>query len=178
MNRILAARRPGTVGLRSAALVAGVLTVVTFPIVTLAQQVPDATQSYYVPQSGTVGSPSEGATAIRNFFEDAPTRTIVSNVLTVDMAVQNVVPFSFNANITTTTITNIPTTSQLASITWFVTANGSAFTWAWLTSTVVWDGGVAPTFVTTNNHVMAFTTYTLNGGTTWRGVQIAGNYAS
>lgn len=115
---------------------------------------------------------------IKNFTEDAPTLSISSNVLTVDMAVQNVVPFSFNANITTTTINNKPANHKYGSILWLAIADGSARTWAWLTSTVVWDGGVAPSFVTTNGHVMAFLTYTTDGGTTWRGAVVGSNYGS
>jgi hypothetical protein len=46
----------------------GLFAILLLPAAALAQQVPDATRSYYVPQSGSVGSPSEGATAIRSFF--------------------------------------------------------------------------------------------------------------
>lgn len=120
----------------------------------------------------------DGVLEVSGFKENAPTVTISSNVVSVNMATQNVVPFTFNANVNTTTITNTPASGKYGSILWVVKANGSSFTWVWLTSTVVWDAGGAPTFVTTNNNVMVFLTYTVDGGTTWRGIVVAGHYAS
>lgn len=121
----------------------------------------------------------DGMFEYSGFKANAPTVVISSNTLTVNLATQNVVPFSFNANITgAPSLSNVPASGKYCAIFWLVTANGSSFTWSWLTSTVVWDGGGAPTFVTTNNHVMAFITYTTNGGTTWRGAVVGGNYGS
>lgn len=115
---------------------------------------------------------------IKAFYEDAPAVSIASNVLTVDLAVQNVVPFSFNANINTTTLNNKPPSGKFVPLTFFAIANGSPFTWAWLTSTVVWDGAVQPIFVTTNGHVMCFMVTTYDNGATWRGIVPGSNYAS
>jgi hypothetical protein len=115
---------------------------------------------------------------LKGFLETVPTLAIASNVLILDRKAGNVVKVPFGANITTTTLSNIPATGKACNFEIYLVANGSPFTWAWLTSTVVWDGGVAPSFVTTNNHVMRFVVSTIDGGTTWRGVPIAGNYAS
>jgi hypothetical protein len=111
------------------------------------------------------------------FSENAPTVTISSNVITVNLTTQNTVPFMFNANITTTTLSNIPASGKYCSILWLPTYNGSSFTWAWLTSTVKWPGGAAPVFTNTNAKVDAFVTFTIDGGTTWRGIIVGQNYA-
>jgi hypothetical protein len=54
----------------------------------------------------------DGVLEVSGFKENAPTVTISSNMLSVNMNTQNVVPFTFNANITTTTITNIPASGK------------------------------------------------------------------
>src|SRR5580765_1028316 len=121
---------------------------------------------------------------IRTFYEYAANVSLSGTTLAVNLAGgpsspgQNVVPFTLSADVTPTTISNIPVACNFCSILWIVKANGTPHTWAWLTATVVWDGAVAPTLVSTINHIMAFQTWTIDAGTTWRGVNVAGNYAS
>ena len=115
---------------------------------------------------------------IKNHYEDIDTPAISSNVLTIDCGKADVIDVTFNANITTTMLNNVPASGKEFNLEIYLKANGSPFTWAWLTSTVVWDGGSAPTFVTTNNHYMRFLVSTKDGGTTWRGLILASNYAS
>lgn len=115
---------------------------------------------------------------IKNHYEDEAVVAISANVLTVDCAVQNVIKVTFNANITTTTLNNIPASGKGFNLEIYLFANGSPFTWAWLTATVKWDGGFTPVFVTTNNHVMRFLVSTIDGGTTWRGIVIGADYAA
>jgi hypothetical protein len=115
---------------------------------------------------------------IKNHYEDVGTPAIASNVLTIDCGSYVVIDVTFNANITTTTINNIPASGKEYSLEIYLKANGSAFTWAWLTSTVVWDAGVAPSFVTTANHYMRFLVSTKDGGTIWRGLALGSNYGS
>lgn len=115
---------------------------------------------------------------IKNHYEDIATPAISSNVLTVNFATANVIDVAFNANITTTTLQNIPATGKESNLEIYLKADGNARTWAWLTSTVVWDGATAPTFIITNNHYMRFLVSTKDGGTIWRGLQLASNYAS
>lgn len=104
--------------------------------------------------------------------------TIASNAITVNLAAARTFKISFNANITTTTLSNVPTlaSNKLAFFNIKLTANGSAFTWAWLTSTVIWPGGVAPTFTTTNGKRDWFFVWSDDGGTTWFGRIIGQNY--
>lgn len=103
-------------------------------------------------------------------------QTIASNVLTLNYQAGPIVNFTLNANITTTTLTNIPPSGQFASFTFIVTGNGSSFTWAWFTSTVHWPSAVAPTITSTNGKVDVFTVFTIDGGTTWRGIPVGQNY--
>lgn len=139
--------------------------------------------------TGTTGQlmASQGASSdpaftnkITQFYEGTTALTISSNVLTIDLSTANVFTFTFNANITTTTFTNPPADGPYVPVTFIVTANGSSFTWSFLTSTVIWDGGVAPAFVTTNGHVMKFVIWTTaaTSNNKWRGIIIASNYAS
>jgi len=108
-----------------------------------------------------------GGGAFADETHSAP--AITSNVLTLDLSASRFFKVAFGANITTTTINNIPASSKVVSFVVKLTANGSPFTWAWLTGTVKWDGGVAPTFVTTNNKRMVFRLWTDDGGTNWYG---------
>lgn len=112
---------------------------------------------------------------IKNFSEDAPSVAISSNVLTLDMAVENVVRVSLNANITTTTINNKPASGKFGSITLIVTADGSARTWAFLTGTVKWGNAGAPTLTITNGKVDVFMIFTVDNGTTWYGLNVTQN---
>jgi hypothetical protein len=113
---------------------------------------------------------------ISHFYEDKPTLSISGNTLTIDLGVANNASVTFNANITTTTINNIPASGKLATYTFFMTANGTPFTWAWMTSTVKWPAGIAPTFTSTNGKIDVFHVFTGDGGTNWYGVIVGQNY--
>lgn len=102
--------------------------------------------------------------------------SIVSNVLTINYINGNVILVPFNANITTTTLQNVPPSGRFATLTIRITADGSARTWAFLTSTVNWGGTGAPTFTTTNNKADWFTLWTVDGGTTWYGIVNGQNF--
>lgn len=105
--------------------------------------------------------------------------TISSNTLTVDLdsgAGVDVFKFTLNANVTTMTINNIPASGKVGSFVLVMTANGTGYTWAWLTSTVKWPGGVAPTMTTTNNKADIFSFFTYDGGSTWIGSVIGQVY--
>lgn len=111
-----------------------------------------------------------------SYLAAAQSPAITTNTLALNYQSGPIVSFTFNANITTTTITGLPPAGQFASFTFLVTANGSSFTWAFLTSTVHWPAGVAPTFTSTNNKVDVFTIFTTDAGTTWRGIAVGQNY--
>lgn len=108
-----------------------------------------------------------------------PDLTISSNTLVVDLdggAGSEVFRFTLDANITTMTINNIPASGKVGAFVLVMTANGSPFTWAWLTSTVKWPGGVAPTMTQTNNKADIFSFFTYDGGSTWIGSVIGQVY--
>ena len=119
----------------------------------------------------------DGVTELAGYKETATSISISSNVLTVNLALGSYFYFSLNANITTTTISNIPASGKFASFVLEVTADGTLRTWSWFTSTVKWDGGTAPTLESTNNKVSLYVFYTRDGGTTWRGALIGRTYA-
>lgn len=105
--------------------------------------------------------------------------SIASNILTVDLLAglsAEVFTFTMNANITTMTINNIPTTGNVGSFVLIMTANGSGYTWSWLTSTVKWPGSNAPTMTTTNAKADIYSFFTYDGGTTWFGSLIGQVY--
>ncbi len=105
----------------------------------------------------------------------SPAISIASNVLTLDASLGNVKSFTFNANITSTPLSNIPASGKFFQFTFVITANGSSFTWAWLTGTVKWPSATPPIFTTTNAKVDTFAAWTIDGGTTWYGIVIGQN---
>lgn len=113
---------------------------------------------------------------LQGFVETKQAPAIASNVMAVDYKSGNVVAVALNANITTMTLSNIPTTGKFAQLFFLVTADGSARTWAWLTGTVKWQAGVAPTLTTTNGKLDVFSVWTVDGGTTWYGAIVGQNF--
>ncbi len=120
----------------------------------------------------------DGVLDLAGYKETDTALSIASNVLTVNLALGSYFHFTLNANITTMTLQNVPASGKLASFILDVTANGSAFTWSWLTSTVKWAGGGAPTVTTTNGKVDRFAFLSRDGGTTWIGMVLGQVYAS
>lgn len=115
---------------------------------------------------------------IKNYRQEKSALSIATNVLTVDLAAANHFTFTLNANITTMTLSNVPASGKVASFVLEMAANGTGYTWAWLTSTVKWAGGVAPTMTTTNTKVDRFGFLSTDGGATWIGFVIGQNYAA
>jgi len=115
---------------------------------------------------------------VKNYSENSSGISIASNVLTVDLATANHFRFTLNANITTMTLSNIAASGKLHTFQLEVTYNGTPFTWAWLTSTVKWPQGVAPTMTNTNTKVDRFVFETRDGGTNWVGAVLGQGYAA
>lgn len=92
--------------------------------------------------------------------------TISAGTLTINCASGNVFAISLNANITTLTFTNVPTTGNAFAVTLAFTADGTARTITW-GAAVKWPSGTAPTLTSTNNKVDTFVLYTFDAGTTW-----------
>jgi hypothetical protein len=59
-----------------------------------------------------------------------------------------------------------------------MTANGTGYTWEWLTSTVKWPSAVAPTMTTTNGKVDRYGFLTRDEGANWIGYIIGQKYAA
>lgn len=116
---------------------------------------------------------------IKFFNEDATSQTITgTQALTVDFNTSNCTRLSFSGTptISSTTFNNTPAAGQFSPVTFVVTYNGNSLTWAWLTSTVKWPSGVAPTFTNTNTKTDIFHVFTVDGGTTWYGIVVGQNY--
>ena len=92
--------------------------------------------------------------------------SISTNTLTLDCSTGNVFAVSLNANITTLSFTNVPSTGTAYGLTLALTADGTARTVTW-GSAVKWPGGTAPTLTSTSGKVDTFVLYTHDGGTTW-----------
>lgn len=92
--------------------------------------------------------------------------SISSNTLTLDCSVSNVFAVSLNANISTLTLSNVPSTGNAFALTLSLVANGTAYTVTWPAS-VKWPGGTAPTLTSANGKVDTFVLTTWDGGTTW-----------
>lgn len=91
---------------------------------------------------------------------------ISTGTLTLDCSVGNVFAVSLNANITTLSFTNVPSTGTAFGLTLMLTADGTARTITW-GSAVKWSGGTAPTLTSTNAKVDVFVLVTHDGGTNW-----------
>jgi hypothetical protein len=113
---------------------------------------------------------------LKGWREPVATPAITSNVLTINLAANNVFAFTLNANITTMTLSNVPATGKAARFELIVTADGTARTWSWFTSTVKWADGIAPTLTSTNAKKDRFLFMSEDGGSTWFGSVIGQNY--
>lgn len=87
-----------------------------------------------------------------------------TGTLTLDCATANVFEFTPSQNITTLTISNIPTSGDAYAMVLKIT--GSAYTIAW-GAAVKWAGGTAPTLSSSNTDVIVL--LTVDAGTNWYG---------
>ena len=124
-----------------------------------------------MPQS--LGITSEAT--IKNYKEVFTSPSISSNTLTLDLSLGNVFNVSLNANITTMTISNVPSTTHNVNLTIVFTADGTTRSVTWPNS-VVWPSGTAPGITSTNGKIDVYTFTTNNGGTTWFGFIGGQNY--
>lgn len=107
-----------------------------------------------------------GAITATGFKETKTAPSISSGTLTLDCSAGNVFAVSLNANITTLSFSNVPSTGTAYGLTLALTADGTARTVTW-GSAVKWPGGTAPTLTSTNGKVDNVVLYTHDGGTTW-----------
>lgn len=111
-------------------------------------------------------SPTVTTPVITGLNETKTAPTISTGILILDCSVGNVFSVSLNANITTLTFSNVPSSGTSYSLTLSFTADGTPRTITWGAS-VKWPNGTAPTLTSTNGKVDTFILYTFNAGVTW-----------
>ena len=115
---------------------------------------------------GTTDTQTLSGKTVTGLRETRTAPTISSGTLTLDCSAGNVFNVALNANITTLTFTNVPSSGTAFGLTLLLTADGTARTITWGAS-VKWPGGTAPTLTSTNAKVDTFVLFTHDGGTTW-----------
>lgn len=115
---------------------------------------------------GTTDTQTLTNKTITGLDETKTAPSISAGALTVDCNAGNVFAVALNANITSITFSNVPTTGTAYALTLSFTADGTARTITW-GSSVKWPGGTAPTLTSTNTKVDTFVLTTWDGGTTW-----------
>ena len=115
------------------------------------------------------------APTLTNYRETKATGTISSGTLSVSLNSGNHFAVALNANITTFTLTNVPTSGTACAVVFLFTADGTARTITWPSGTV-WPSATAPTMTSTNNKRDIISLYTVDGGTTWFGAVIGQNF--
>lgn len=115
---------------------------------------------------GTTDSQTLTGKTITGVKETKTAPAISAGTLTLDCSAGNVFAVSLNANITTLSFTNVPSTGTAYGLTLALTADGTARTVTW-GAAVKWPSGTAPTLTSTNAKVDTFILYTHDGGTTW-----------
>lgn len=109
---------------------------------------------------------SAGAITATGLKETKTAPSISSGTLTIDCSAGNVFAVSLNANITTLSFSNVPSSGTAYGLTLAFTADGTARTITW-GSAVKWPGGTAPTLTSTNAKVDTFVLLTYDNGTNW-----------
>lgn len=108
---------------------------------------------------------------MKNYSETTSASGNISTTATFDLTNGNV----FTATVTgtvTISFSNPAASGQCSSATLILTNGGSAsITW----TNVTWPGGVAPTLTTSGVDVLTF--FTINNGTTWRGILAGANFS-
>jgi fibronectin-binding autotransporter adhesin len=103
---------------------------------------------------------------ITSLREKQTAGTIAAGTLAIDCSAGNVLSVTLNANITTVTFTNAPTTGNAYSIILSFTGDGTARTITW-PAAVRWPGGTAPSPTSATGKVDTYVLYTYDGGTNW-----------
>lgn len=106
---------------------------------------------------------------LKNYRETSTTASIASNTLALNLANGNHFQVALNADITTFTVSNCPASGKATGIVLLFTADGTLRTITWPTTTK-WSGGTAPTMTSTNGKIDMMTLYSVDGCTTFYGV--------
>jgi hypothetical protein len=112
---------------------------------------------------------------IKDYAEVVTAPTISTGTLVLDLENGNVFDVALNANITTLTISNPPTSGRAGSFTLVLTADGTprSVTWG---AAVKWPDGAAPTLTSTNGKKDVIVMTTFNAGTDWLAVVAGQNF--
>lgn len=104
---------------------------------------------------------------IKNYTETLVSVTATTST-TLDVSLGNVFAIAFSTSITTLTLSNIPTSGTVCSITIILTHDNTAnsYTIAWPTA-FKWAGATAPTLTQSANAVDIITAVTKDAGATW-----------
>jgi hypothetical protein len=104
---------------------------------------------------------------MKNYTETLVTPSVAATT-TIDVSLGNVFLISQNVSITTLTISNVPTSGTICSITLIRVHDATTTTYSitWPTS-FKWVGGTAPTLTQTVGAVDIINAMTKDGGATW-----------
>lgn len=105
----------------------------------------------------------------KNYKEVDSSASISANILSLNLNNGNIFVVSRNANITSFTITNIPSSSYAGNFTLILQnaiGDGGTITWP---NSIKWPSATPPSLSSTIGNVDIFTFVTLDGGTTWLG---------
>jgi hypothetical protein len=120
--------------------------------------------------SGTIVGTTDSQTltnkTITGVKETETAPSISAGTLTLDCSTGNIFAVSLNADITTLTFSNVPTSGTAYALTLSLTADGTARTITW-GAAVKWPSGTSPTLTSTSGKVDTFVLTTWDAGTTW-----------
>ena len=105
-----------------------------------------------------------------DYEEKYSSPSISGGGLTLDLANGNVFAVTFNATISSITISNPPRTNNAGSFTLILTkstATQYSITWP---ASVKWASGIAPVLTQTDGKKDIFTFVSVDGGTNWYGI--------
>jgi hypothetical protein len=112
---------------------------------------------------------------LKDYYEIRAAPTISSGTLTLNLNDSNIFDVSLNGNITTMTVSNVPSGTVATGFTLLLTADGTLRTVTWPAS-FKWPGGSAPSVTSTNGKTDVYSFITLNNGTNWYGFVGGQNY--
>jgi hypothetical protein len=112
----------------------------------------------------TGASGTTSGAQLSNYTESVGAPAIAAGVLTLDLGTHNNFRVARGANITTLTLSNVPATGQVVSLTLILDSSGTN-TVAWPAS-FKWFGGVAPV-MSGSGKTDVISAFTTDGGTTW-----------
>ncbi len=117
----------------------------------------------YLPKSG---GDMTGMLGVLSVTESKATPIITANTLTLNLSSAVLFNVNLNSNITTFTLTNVPTSPKVYSFALQLSADGTSRSVVWPTGTR-WSGASTPILTTTAGKVDTFTFLTHDGGSNW-----------